>query len=90
MNSIHIQKILTKHVKYFHWVYSINLLPSTLIEPSIIVINLDNNDMPRLHWVAICFYDSGYAEYFDLYGLPPFKYEIMAYLERHSISWTFN
>jgi len=27
---------------------------------------------------------------FDSYGLPPFKYEIMAYLQRHSTSCTFN
>jgi len=46
--------------------------------------------MPVSHWVAVCFSDSGCAEYFDSYGLPPFKYEIIAYLQRHSISWTFN
>ena len=90
MNSIKIHKVLTKHVKYFQGVYPIDLLPSTLIKPSIIVINLDKHYMPGSHWVAVCFSDSGYAEYFDSYGLPPFKYEIMAYLKRHSISWTFN
>ena len=42
------------------------------------------------HLEAVSFSDSGYAEYFDLYGLPPLKLEIMAYLQRHSISWTFN
>jgi hypothetical protein len=46
--------------------------------------------MPGSHWVAVCFSDSGYAEYFDSYGLPPYKLEIMAYLQCHSISWTFN
>jgi len=45
--------------------------------------------MPGSHWVAVCFSDSGYAEYFDSYGLQPYKLEIMAYLQRHSISWTF-
>lgn len=90
MNSIQIHKVLTKHVKYFQGVYPIDLLPSTLIKPSIIVINLDKHYMPGSHWVAVCFSDSGYAEYFDSYGLPPFKYEIMAYLQRHSSSWTFN
>ena len=83
-------KVLTKHVKYFEGVYPIDLLPSTLIKPSIIVINLDKHYMPGSHCVAVCFSDSGCAEYFYSYGLPPFKYEIMAYLERHSISWTFN
>jgi hypothetical protein len=88
MNSIQINKLLTKHVKYFQGVYPIDLLPSTLIKPSIIVINLDKHYLPGSHWVAVCFSDSGCAEYFDSYGVPPFKYEIMAYLQRHLISWT--
>jgi len=90
MNTIQINKVLTKHVKYFQGVYPIDLLPSTLIKPSVIVISLDKHYMPSSHWVAICISNSGYAEYFDLYGLPPYKLEIMAFLQRHSISWTFN
>jgi len=71
MNAIQINKILTKYVKYFQGVYPIDLLPSTLIKPSIIVINLDNHYMPGSHLVALCISDSGYAEYFDSYGLSP-------------------
>jgi len=64
-------------------------LPSKLVKPSIIVINLDKRYMPGSLWVAICVSDSGYAEYFDSYGLPPHKLEIMAYPQRNSISWIF-
>jgi hypothetical protein len=71
MNTIQIHKVLPKHVKYFEGVYPIDLLPCTLIKPSIIVINLDKHYMPTSHCVAVCFSDSGYAEYFDSYGLPP-------------------
>jgi len=71
-------------------VYPLDILPSTLIKPVIIVINLDKHYMPGSHWVAVCFSDTGYAEYFDSYGLQPFKLDIMAYLQRHSISWIFN
>jgi len=90
MNSIHIHKVLTKPVKYFQGVYPIDILPSTLIKPSIIVINLDKDYMPGSHWVAVCFPDSGCAEYFDSCGLLSFKYEIMAFLQRYSNSWKFN
>jgi hypothetical protein len=90
MNTIQIDKVLSKHVKYFQGFYPIDLLQSTLIKPSIIVISLDKHCMPGSHWVAVCFSDSGYAEYFDSCGLPPYKREIMAYLQRYSISWTFN
>ena len=90
MNSIQISKVLTKHLKYFQGVYPIDLLPSTIIKPSIIVINLDKHYMPGSHLVAVCFSDSGYAEYFNSYGLPPYKLEIVSYLQHHWISWIFN
>jgi hypothetical protein len=77
MNTLQIHKVLSKHAKYFQGVYPIDLLPSTLIKPSIIDINLDKHYMPGSHWVAVCFSDSGYAEYFDSYSLPPYKLEIM-------------
>jgi hypothetical protein len=90
MNTVQINRILSKHVKYFQWVYPIDLTPATLIKPSIIVINLDEHIMSGSHWVAVCFSDSGCAEYFDLYGLPPYRLEISNYLQRHSISCRFN
>ena len=77
-------------MKYFQGVYPIDLLPVTLLKPSIIVINLDKCYRPGSNWVAVCFSDSDYAEYFDSYGLMPYRLEITTYLQRHSISWTFN
>ena len=65
MNALQIHKVLTKHVKYFQGVYPLDLLTSTLIKLSIIVINLDKHYMPGSHWVAVSFSDSGNAEYFD-------------------------
>jgi len=44
--------------------------------------------MPGSHWEAVS--PTPGTPNIDSYGLPPFKYEIMAYLQRHSISWTFN
>jgi hypothetical protein len=90
MNTIQINRVLTIHVKCFQGVHPIDLLPSTLLKPSIIIINLDKHYMPGSHWVAVCFSESGCAEYFDSYGLPRYKLEIITYLQRHSISWLFN
>jgi hypothetical protein len=75
---------------YFQRVYPIDFWHTTIIKPSIIVINLDKHYMPRSHWVAVCFSDCGYSEYFDSYGLPPYRLEISNYMQRHSISWGFN
>jgi hypothetical protein len=77
MNTIQINKVLTKHVKYFQGFYPVDLLQSTLIKPSIIVITLNKHYIPGSHWVAVCFSDFEYAEYFDVYGLPPHKLEIV-------------
>ena len=90
MNTIQINKVLTNHVKYFQGVYPIHLLPSTLIKPSIIVMNLDKHYMPGWHWIAVCISDSGYDEYLDSYSLPPYKLEIMSFMQSNSISWKFN
>jgi len=73
MNSIQIHKILSNHVNYFEVVYLLDLLPSTLIKPAIIVINLDKHYMHGSHWVAVCLFGFRYAEYFDSYALTPFK-----------------
>ena len=69
MNTIQINRVLSKHVKYFQGVYPIDLLAVTLLKPSIIVINFDEHYMPGSHSVAVCFSDSDYTEYFDSYGL---------------------
>lgn len=45
--------------------------------------------MPSSQWVAVCISDSEYVEYFHSYCLPPYKFEIIAFLQRYSISWTF-
>jgi hypothetical protein len=83
MNTIQINRILSKYIKYFQGVYPIAHLPATLIKPSIIDINLDKHYMPSSHWVSLCFSDSGYAEYFDSYGLTPYRLEISNYLQRY-------
>jgi len=59
MNTMQISKVLTKHVEYFQGVYPIDLLPSTFIKPSIIVIYLDKHYMPCSHRVGLYFSHSG-------------------------------
>ena len=89
MNTIQIHKVLTKHLNNFQGVYPLDLSPSTLTKPAIIVMNLDKHYMSGSHWVAVCFSDSGYAEYYDSFGLPPFNLQMKAYLQRLSIYWIF-
>jgi len=90
MNTDQINTILSTHFKYFQGVYPIDLLLSTFLKPAIIIVNFDKHYMSQTVWVALCFSDFEYAEYFDSYGLPPFKLEILIYLQRHSDSWKFS
>jgi len=90
MNTTQIDKVLSKHVTYFQDVYPIVFYHQTFIKPSIIVINLDKHYLQCSRWVAVRISDSGYVGYFDSCGLPPYKLEIIAFLQRRSISWTFN
>ena len=83
MNTIRINKVVTKLEKCFQGVYPIGLLQSTLIKLLIIAINFDKDFIPGSHWAAVCISDSGYAEYFDSYALPPYKFEFMAFLQQH-------
>ena len=90
ISTTQIDKFLSKHLKYFQGVYTIDLFPSTLTKPSIIFINLYKHYMRGSNRVAVCISESGYAEYFDSYALPPYKLEIIAFLQCHSKSWKFN
>jgi len=58
MKTIQINKVLTKHVRYFQVVYPIDLLPSTH-KAFIIVIYLNKHYMPCLCLVTVCISDSG-------------------------------
>jgi len=87
MNITQIEKVSSKHEKYYQGVYPIDILQSTLIKTSIFAIKLDKNYMPDSHLVAVCISESRYAESFDSFGQPHYKFEIMALLKRHLISW---
>jgi hypothetical protein len=89
MNTVQVYKILNKHVNYFQGVYPIDLLPSTLKTVNN-YYQFGQTLYAQFTLVSCVFLRLWYAEYFDSYGLPPNKHEIIAYLQRHSVSWTFN
>jgi hypothetical protein len=62
MNTIEINRVLTKEVKYFQGVYPLYLLPSTITKPAVIIVSLNKHYMPGSHLVALYFSDSGCAD----------------------------
>ncbi len=51
-------------------VFPSDRIPTDIIEPCAIVVNLDPSTKPGIHWVAI-FVINNTVEYFDSYVLPP-------------------
>ena len=57
-------------------VYPLNCIPKIEKLPACLIINLDRDDQPGSHWVAVYIDGDGNSEYFDSFGRPPEKKEI--------------
>ena len=89
MDTITIRKLL-KTFKCFKGVYPCDQLPYSCELPLNIIVNTDPSNMPGQHWVCICIDKRGKGEYFDSFGLPPFKEEISNFLEYRCFMWSYN
>jgi len=85
MNTDEIERLLSRRIKDFDGVFSIDTLP---LNPRLLVCNTDPSDKPGRHWVCICIED-GRGEYFDSFGRRP-NDAFERYLNRHCSYWTFN
>ena len=86
-----INKILGKHGGYLGC-FPINAMPSLLLLPLHIdfsvVVNLDSDNLPGSHWIAIVRMNKQ-IEYFDLFGMfPPSNVQI--WCNKYSIKWIHN
>jgi hypothetical protein len=70
-------------------VYAVDMLPSRIQYPSVMISNTDPHDEPGAHWIAICFDAHGRGEYFDPYGLQPFP-PFIPFLEKNTSTWIYN
>ena len=80
LTTLDIRRIL-KYVDHFGGVYPLDRLPLVLIKPKSFIINLDPSYKEGSHWVAVIFYKSGHAYYFDAFGRQPTE-EILTFIER--------
>lgn len=89
MDTLSIWKALSKE-KCFLGVYPCDLLPDITRTPAAVIINTDPSNKPGEHWVAVYFNENNEAEYFDSFGLPPLKKEILSFLNKFSVRWYYN
>ena len=90
MDTLIIKKLL-KSFKCFKGVFPSDKLPYKSSLPLNIIINTDPSYKPGEHWVAISINKDGIGEYFDSFGLPPFKENIEQFLNtKCTRGWTYN
>lgn len=84
MNSFQIDTVLDISLsKKYGGIYAADRLPQmphSTEKPVGFVANTDNHDSPGQHWVAFYFPVKGPSEYFDSYGLPPWKSQFLKFL----------
>lgn len=94
MDTLMIERAMKYHSKtkkYFKGVFACNKLPQRVIEkPACFIINTDPSNKPGEHWVAVYVPKRGKCEYFDSFGLPPQKDQIIKFILRISQSFKYN
>ncbi len=94
MNTIELINILTEDKfskKLFCGVLPIDELKNfTFRKPCSLIVNTDESSKPGEHWIALFITKNGYLEYFDSYGIKPFKKEIFQFIKKHQMKLIFN
>ena len=93
LNSLEIRKLLLRDYyakQIFKGVLSRDQLLSKVKYPSAYVVNTKPISHPGEHWFAIYYNEDKEATFFDSYGQHPSYYKMVPYLNKTSVSWTFN
>lgn len=95
MNSLEIRSFLERDLyakNIFQDVLPSDRLPARFdsTSPSAFVINTDPASRPGEHWVAVYFNGHGVGEYFDPFGFPPYKRNIVQFLRRNCRAYRIN
>ena len=72
--------------RVFRGVFASDSLPRYIEQgiPHAFIINIDRNNKPGSHWVALYIDAFGTATYFDSFGFPPYQPDIKNFIERNS------
>ena len=90
MDTITINQLL-KEYKCFKGVYALDKLPTLPTIPFTLIANTHPSHMPGEHWVSISINKDGSGRYFDSFGLPPLKEEILKFLDKNCLrGWKHN
>ena len=73
----------------FYGVYSLDLIPQKLPNPSLVIVNLDYSSDKGSHWVVLHRVNNEIVEHFDSAGKQP-KRDIVINLFSNALSYKYN
>ena len=71
MDTIEISSIMFRVCKNYLGTFPSDKLPEGVDGAHSFIANIDSSNQPGTHWISIAVDESGCANYFDSYGLPP-------------------
>ena len=74
----------------FIGVFSRDTLPKQVSLPMGLIVNTDAKTEVGTHWVAIFIDKNSFGQYFDSFGLPPFREEFISFLDFNCKKYVFN
>ena len=77
-----IEEIMRKFPQFIG-VYSRDNLPKKVDKPMGLIVNTDAQTEVGTHWVAIFIDQDSFGQYFDSFGLPPFREEFTNFLDNN-------
>lgn len=90
MNTLEIRKNMKKiHDSLVSNVFAANRLPVRVYTPISLISNLDTDEKPGSHWVAIRVNPDGVGEYFDSFGRKPQGFH-KRFLDRNTKRWFYS
>jgi hypothetical protein len=89
MDTLMIRKLLKKF-KCFKGVFPSDQLPYKTELPLNIIVNTDPSTKPGQHWVCICINKKRVGYYFDSFGINPFVEDIIKFLNKRCVKWSYN
>ena len=89
LSTLQINKVMKDDDSYLG-TFAINKIPTPPPHKNVsFIVNLQSDNLPGNHWVAVRRLANGRGEYFDSFGrMPPM--EIQHWLVKHSNDWTHN
>lgn len=64
-------------------------IPKKLSRSHGMVVNTDPSWKQGEHWVSIFIDENGYGEYFDSFGFPPLKKEVISFLSKNCVGMRY-